>query len=325
MYRHHPFSSAGKFQLNSPCVSVVIPAHNAAATLRATLYSVLQQSFSDLEVLVVDDGSTDNTYSVAGTVDDARLRVIQQSNLGASGARNTGIKAATGEYIAFLDADDLWHRNKLDRQYGFMSRQGASASQTAVWFIDNDLTPLHRGSCPPFRDPLLDVLLFRHLPAFPSTLMVERKLLDQIGLFDESLVILEDWEFAIRLARYGRFLNLDEALTMYRVHPGNRSRDLQLHIAPGFQVLDRLFSDPELPVRIRRQRAKAYAAMFVMYSGGALRSGNFRESVRWGMRAIKQHPSSLFRIAAMPTRRMRRRISRLRGGHTASDWTHLPT
>lgn len=296
--------------VGAPSVSVVIPAHNAAETLQATMNSVLRQSFSDLEVLIVDDGSSDETYSLARTMDDARVSVIQQANRGASGARNAGIKAASGDLIAFLDADDLWYPNKLDRQLEFMRREGAGASQTAVWFINNDLAPLHRGACPPFGDPLLDVLLFRHLPAFPSTLVVERRLLDQVGLFDESLAILEDWEFAIRLARHGRFLNLDEPLTMYRVHPGNRSRDLQLHVAPGFQVLDRLFSEPQLPDRIRDQRARVYAAMFAMYSGGALRSGDLGESVRWGLRAIKRHPSSLLRIVGMPVREMRRRLSR---------------
>lgn len=294
---------------DSPRVSVVIPAHNAAGTLAATVSSVLQQSFTDFEVLIVDDGSGDQTYAVAKGVDDPRVSVIQQKNLGAAGARNSGIEAAAGDYIAFLDADDLWYPEKLGRHLEFMDAEGAEASQTAVQFVRDDLTPLHVGPCPPFRDPLLDVLLFRYLPAFPSTLLVERSLIDRVGLFDQGLVILEDWEFAIRLARHGRFRNLDEPLTMYRVHPGNRSRDLQLHVAPGFQVLDKLFSDPELPDRICRKRSKIYAAMFTMYSGGALRSGDLRTSIKWGMRAIRQHPASVFRVAGMPVRKIKRRVA----------------
>lgn len=303
----------------------MIPAYNSAATLPDTVRSVLRQTFADLEVVIVDDGSEDDTYPVAKKIDDPRVRVLQQDNLGASGARNTGIRAAAGDVVAFLDADDLWYPHKLARQLDFMDRRRADASQTAVWFIDDGMAPISRGPCPPFGDPLLDVLLFRHLPAFPSTLVVARALLDRVGPFNETLEILEDWEFAIRLARHGRFLNLDEALTMYRVHPGNRSRDLQLHIRPGLQVLDELFSDPQLPARIRGERARVYAAMFAMYSGGALRSGDLGESVRWAFRAIRKHPSALVRIVGMPTRRMRRRLSRVAGQRQISDWTPPPS
>lgn len=299
--------------MNPPRVSVVIPAHNAAGTLLATVESVLRQTHSDLEVLVVDDGSSDQTYSLAKSLDDPRVQTIKQDNRGAPAARNTGVRAASGDYIAFLDADDLWVPNKLDRQLGFMRREGARASQTAVWFINNEHVRLYRGHCPPFKDPLLDVLLFRHLPGLMSTLVVERAFLDDVDLLNESLAILEDWELAIRLARRGRFFNLDETLTMYRLHPANRSRDLQLHIAPGFQVLEELFSDPDLPERIRRQRSRVYAAMFMMYAGGASKIGDHRASLKWAARAIRTHPSALNRIAAMPMRRLRRSSISYRG------------
>ena len=295
--------------ITAPRVSVVIPAHNASETLLTAVESVLGQTFSDLEVLIIDDGSTDETYSVALSVTDARVHVIQQENRGAPSARNAGIKAATGHQVAFLDADDLWYPDKLERQLEFMDRVGAGATQTAVQFVSNDLVPLHRGPCPPFADSVLDVLLFRNLPGLMSTLVVERNLLRQVGLFDESLEILEDWEMAIRLARQGSLQNLDVSLTMYRLHPDNRSRNLQIHIAPGFQVLENLFADSQLPDRIRRQRARIYAALFAMYSGGALRSAHYAESLKWGFRAVRTHPSALGPIVGLPLRKMRRRLS----------------
>ena len=298
--------------MTSPTVSVVIPAHNASTTLSATVDSVLGQSFSDLEVVIVDDGSTDDTYSMASSLSDPRIRAVRQENGGAPSARNAGIGEATGDYVAFLDADDLWFPNKLERHLEFMRQRGALASQTALWFVNDSLRRLHRGSCPQFSDPLLDVLLFRHMPGLMSTLVVERQFLQQVGLFDESLAILEDWEIAIRLARGGRFLNLDEALTMYRLHPDNRSLDLEIHIAPGLEVLERVFSDPSLPAHIRRKRARIYAAMYAMYSGGALRAGRYRDSALWASRAIKSHPSALGAVLGLPVRRMRRRLS-LRG------------
>jgi len=297
--------------VSTPNVSVVVPAYNAAATLVATVQSVLDQTFTELEVLIVDDGSSDQTYSLARSLDDGRVEVIQQENRGVAAARNTGIKEARGNYIAFLDADDLWYPKKLEQQLAFMEREDARATQTAVWYVDDGLEPLYFGACPHFRDPLLEVLLFKHLPAFPSTLVSERRVFDKVGLFDESLPILEDWELAVRLARHGELRNMNEPLTMYRIHPGNRSRDLQLHIAPGLQTLERLFSDPQLPTRIRKDRARIYAAMFTMFSGGALRAGEYGQCIKWAFRALRSHPSSLRHMVGLPGRRMRRRVSKL--------------
>lgn len=293
-----------------PRVTVVIPAYNAARTVAATVQSVLNQSVDDLEVLIVDDGSTDSTSSIIKALPDPRVRLVQQNNRGVAAARNVGVNEARGKYIAFLDSDDLWRHYKLERQLGFMDRERARATQTAVLYVNQDLQTLYTGPCPPYKDAFLETLLFRHLPAFPSTLVLERGLIDKIGFFDETLPILEDWEFAVRLARHGELHNVNEFLTLYRIHPGNRSRDLDLHLAPGFKVLDALFEDPELPDRIRVQRDRVYAAMFTMFSGGALRAGQYRECLRWALRAIRKHPSSLRRIAAMPARRIKRRIAK---------------
>ena len=298
--------------MSSPRVSVIIPAYNAMGTIAASVESVLKQDLSDLEIIVVDDGSTDDTFGRVSAIDDPRVRVLRQRNGGVAKARNTGIRAASGRYVAFLDADDLWRPCKLQRQIEAMKREAARASQTAVWFVDEGLRPLFRGHCPDFKDPLLEVLLFRHLPGFSSTFIAERSLLQEIGLFDEGLAILEDWEMAIRVARYGPLVNLDEALTLYRIHPDNRSRDLNLHLEPGFVVLDRLFADPQLPSRIRDRKSRIYAGLFAMYAGGAFKTGDVTGSVKWVSRAVRRHPGSVGSIAMFPIRRIRRRFSRQR-------------
>ena len=293
-----------------PVVTAVVPAYNAASTVADTVQSVLSQTLEDLEVLVVDDGSSDSTSSIVESLDDARVRVIRQENAGVSAARNVGIRESRGEFIAFLDSDDLWCPDKLEQQLAFMEQKSVRATQTGVWYVNQDLLPLYPGPCPPYEDAFLETLLFRHLPAFPSTLVLHRDVFDKVGFFDASLPILEDWEFAVRLARYGELRNMNAYLTLYRIHPGNRSRDIDLHLAPGLKVLEALFGDPELPKRIRVQRPRVYAAMFTMFSGGALRAGQYRECLRWAVRAIRSHPSSLRRIVAMPARRIKRRIAK---------------
>ncbi len=110
--------------MNSPLVSVVIPAYNAAQTLKATVQSVFEQTVQDFEIVIVDDGSKDDTLKVAQSIadSDSRVKVISQPNGGAAAARNTAVRATTGKYLALLDADDLWVAHKLERQIEFLEK-----------------------------------------------------------------------------------------------------------------------------------------------------------------------------------------------------------
>ena len=300
-----------------PAVSVVIPAYNAERTLEASIRSVLAQTMRDLELVVVDDGSADQTVALAGSISDPRVSVLSQDNAGAAAARNTGIRAATGRYVAFLDADDLWVADKLERQLTAFERDPeAIAVQAGAYFVDPALRILSVERCRPASDTLLQFLQFGGLPAVMETLVVRREIFDEIGMFDESLAILEDWELAIRLARHGRVVGLPEPLALYRLHPGNRSHDLQLHVEPGLRVLARLFADASLPVHVRARKRRIYARFYLMLMGGALRERDPRQVAHWGARAVATDPRALGYLAAMPARRMRRaRDARAFAGH----------
>jgi hypothetical protein len=211
--------------------------------------------------------------------------------------------------VAFLDSDDIWLPNKLQRQLELMAaKPGCMASQGSAYFVDDELRPLKLRRCVPVDNPLLTFLRFQNLPNAASSWIVRRELLDQIGGFDPDLVILEDWEFSLRLARYANPLCIDEPLTLYRVHPGNRSRDLDIHIAPGLTVLGRLFVDPALPPAIRAREREIYARFFTMLCGGALRVRRWRACLYWGLRALRTDPRMIGYMAAMPLRRIRRRL-----------------
>ena len=111
--------------MNKPLVTVIIPTYNRAKTIERSINSVLSQSYSNLELIVVDDGSSDNTKSVVENIDDSRVRYIWQNNSGACAARNNGINNARGEYIAFNDSDDTWKPNKLEKQLEVVTKTGA--------------------------------------------------------------------------------------------------------------------------------------------------------------------------------------------------------
>ena len=291
----------------TPLVSVVVPAYNAARTLPATLDSILGQTVTDLEVIVVDDGSTDDTVAAAGSVQDPRVRVLTQPNGGASSARNAGIRAAQGSWVAFVDSDDVWLPTKLERQLAFLAEHpGVRAVQTGAAFVDDDLRVRYERPCHPSRDALLETLYFDNLPSFPSTLLIDRRALDEIGPFDTRLVILEDWDMAIRAARFCDLQSIEEPLSLYRTHPGNRSLDVDIHVEPGTIVLERLFADPDLPERVRARRRSVYARLYLMLAGGSLRVGRRRACARWAARAIWMDPRTVRYVAELPVRRLRR-------------------
>jgi hypothetical protein len=160
---------------------------------------------------------------------------------------------------------------------------------------------------------------FQNTPAAPSTLVADRETLQQIGGFDESLEILEDWELMIRLARNGGLVNVEEPLALYRVHPGNRSRDLEIHVEPGLTVLDRLFADPDLPSEVSSRRREVYARFYTMLSGGALKVGRWSDSMRWGRRALRTDPRMIGYMSLLPLRRVRRKLTSVIGRRSSVE------
>lgn len=295
----------------APLVSVVVPAYNAERTLVATLESVLAQTLQDLEVIVVDDGSTDRTGALGAEILDPRVQVITKPNSGASAARNAGVAAAKGTYVAFLDADDLWLPEKLQKQIAFLeANPSVRAVQTGVYMVDDKLEIQSARPCSPWGDALFDVLMFKNLPAFPSSVVFERLGLEEIGGWDESLVILEDWNLAIEAARYCNLESIAEPLVLYRVHPGNRSRDLGIHVEPGNEILGRLFKDPSLPPHVRVRERHIYGRFFTMLAGGAFRNRQWLQWLRWTALALFRSPRNAKYMLAMPIRRVQRRVSR---------------
>lgn len=292
-----------------PLVSVVIPAYNAARTVCATIDSSLHQTVSDIEVIVVDDGSNDDTAKAVEAIPDPRVRLVRQPNGGAAAARNAGIRHAIAEWVALLDADDIWLPHKLEVQLAVLkSNPDVLAVQSGACFVDDQLRTLSVRPCVQPKDSLLTFLRFQNLPNAASTWVIARRMFEQMGMFDPSLAILEDWDMCIKISRYCNPISISEPLSLYRVHVGNRSRDLDIHIAPGLQVLGELFADPTLPQHIRDHEKEIYARFYTMLAGGAFKVGRWRDCARWSARAVLTDPHMLGYIGSMPIRRLRRRI-----------------
>lgn len=215
-----------------PLVSVVIPAYNAAVHLRATLESVLAQTWRHLEAIVVDDGSTDGTAAIVREFQarDARVRLIQQTNRGVGAARNAGIRAARGSFIAPLDADDLWAPRKLELQLQRLERAGPGTALAYCWSqtIDQDGRLLAWGHPTTLEGRVGSALMLGNFVGNASAPLIRRSALSAVGLYltrayQNGAQGCEDWDLHIRLAERFSLCCVPAYLVNYRQGGGNMS------------------------------------------------------------------------------------------------------
>lgn len=207
----------------NPLVSIIIPTYNGADTIRNSIDSVLQQTYKNVELIVVDDGSTDNTFDILASYRD-KLTVVRQDNAGPSAARNRGISISNGMIIAFLDSDDLWLPTKIEKQVDIMQKLDKSVPcclcNAIVYFPDGrketsfDLAPIK----PSYRVGIwknVTRVLSTRCVLFTQSVAVHRKVITRIGGFDESLRIMEDHDLALRLSLEGPWAYIKEPLVIY--------------------------------------------------------------------------------------------------------------
>jgi glycosyltransferase involved in cell wall biosynthesis len=211
-------------------VSVLIRAFNRADLVREAINSALEQTYKNLEILVVDDGSTDSTADVLRLFRDHRIRTLKHdSNRGVGAACNTGIRAATGELVAWLDSDDVWHPNKVQQQVDFLRQYrevDGVFSDVRIRHLDRNVPSLiehmkafqkylhgkPRGTEFVVSQREMYLCLLQEVPIKPTALMLRRSVFGQVGLFDENARSGEDWEFLLRLARHASFGYIDRPL-----------------------------------------------------------------------------------------------------------------
>ena len=213
-----------KDSAGNPRVTVIIPTYDRAWCLPEAVDSVLAQTRRDFELIVVDDGSGDETRSVLKAY-GSRIRVLEQANRGVSAARNLGIRAARGNLLAFLDADDLWQPEKLARQVAFFDRRpGALICQTEeIWIRRGVRVNPRRRHRKPSGD-IFEASLALCLVS-PSAVMLRRKLIDTVGFFDENLPACEDYDLWLRVSARHPVHLIDAPLVIKRGgHPDQLSR-----------------------------------------------------------------------------------------------------
>jgi glycosyltransferase involved in cell wall biosynthesis len=285
-----------------PLVSIILPVYNSEKTLIKTIKSVLNQTFTDFELLVINDGSQDSTLEVIDDIRDPRMKIFSYPNAGVSASRNRGLAKATGEFISFLDADDLWTPDKLEAQFKALqdNPQAAVAYSWSDWIDESDQF-LRPGGHISVNGNVYTNLLLRDFVESGSNPLIRRQALAEVGGFDESLVHGEDWDMWLRLAARYEFITVPSPQILYRVAPGSASFDVWKMEAGSLRIIERAFAQaPESLQKLKREvLGNRYKYLTLKAIEGPPEGRRGLAAARFFLHAVSNDPTWLRRTKLM--------------------------
>jgi len=260
-----------------PLVSVIIPTFNRANVVKRAINSVLDQTFKDFECIVVDDGSTDETDFVLSEFSN-KIKLVKTENRGVAAARNSGAKAAEGNFIAFLDSDDEWKKEKLSKQFQYMKESGFRISQTdETWVRNGKFVNKSRKYIRPSGDIFYKCL--EVCAVTPSSVMMEKELFFDYGGFDESFPVCEDFDLWLRMSPKEKFGLLDEPLIIkYGGANDQLSNNFGLDKYRIISIFNMLNKNKNLNEEQRNALKEVLSKKIMIYAEGAKKHGNSDEA-----------------------------------------------
>jgi glycosyltransferase involved in cell wall biosynthesis len=275
----------------APLVSVIIPAYNAERFVARTLESVLSQTYTNIQVLVVNDGSTDGTVKIVESYaqKDSRIRILHQPNLGAPAARNCAIKSCEGEYIAPVDADDIWHKEKIQAQIECFLHSSPSVGLVYSWskIIDENDNPL-TGIAHEYRGNVLAELIYSNFVGNGSSPMIRRSCFQTVGDFNLHLQGGQDWDMYLRFAERYQFQVIPKYHVGYRRVLNSISADYENQDRCMATVVDNFEEGhPGVPKTLFRL-SRSYTSFYM--AGRASEAGQYMASLGYLLRCLKLDP-----------------------------------
>lgn len=277
-----------------PKVSVIIPTYNRAAFIEKTVQSVLDQTYKDFEIIVVDDGSTDNTKDVLEQF-GAKIKLLEQKNSERAVARNNGVKNSSGEYIAFLDSDDLWFPDKLKKQVEVLdNKQDVILVYGQCLRINSNTEKIKNAKRQRegYSGFIFENLLMRNLVVSPTPL-IRRDYFEETTGFTTKYIPYEDWEYWLRFSLLGKFHFIKDPLAYYRIHP---EQSVQLAAAEKIEeattlLLEDSFKLKDIPEKIKRKSLGLANLRFCFWYLLADKTEKAKEKLN---KAREQYPNFLF-------------------------------
>lgn len=262
--------------MNNPRISVIIPCYNSEKFIKETMDSVLSQTYRDFEVIVIDDGSKDKTREIIQSFDDERIKYYYKKNGGMADARNEGIKLAKGEHIAFLDHDDIWFSDKLELQLSEIEKSECIGIVYSGYIEINDKHIILRESRPLRKGMILKNLLIEgNIVGTPSCVIVRKRVLDKVGVFNPSLSISADWDLWIRIAKFYQVSFVDKVLLKYRVHENSAHKNLILYEKDSLAVLCSYFKDAAGGGSFRKFKRASFANIYISTAGSCFKNRRY--------------------------------------------------
>jgi glycosyltransferase involved in cell wall biosynthesis len=292
--------------MSPPLVSVIIPNYNYARYLPQAIESALAQSYAPVEVIVVDDGSQDDSLEVLKGY-GSRIRWVTQSNQGVAAARNHGALLSQGSFLAFLDADDYWLPAKLERQIErFLQKPELGLVYCGVdEFNEHGTVSLRQDGMEGW---VLPELLLLRRPAFfggGSGFVTPRALFDEVGGFDETLSTSADWDLACRIAARRPFGFVPEVLLKYRLHRANMHTNVRVMERDMLLVYAKHFG--QASTELQAIRRASYGRLHMILAGSYFRAGQYQQFGRHALKSLCLAPANSARLLGYPWRRWQRR------------------
>lgn len=249
-----------------PLISVVIPVYNGEKTIRQTIESVINQTFSNFELIVIDDGSQDSTLDIVRSISDSRLKVFSFPNAGLAASRNRGIQLASGDYISFIDADDLWTGDKLEAQLkALLDNPQAAVAFSWTDCIDESGQFSRRGNYSTVSGNVYAQLLLTDFIENGSNLLIRSEAFKKVSYFNESLPAAEDWEMWLRLAANYEFVVVPSPQVLYRLSTTSMSANVVRQEAACLQVIDQAFAQAPDSVQHLKKPSLANLYKYLTY------------------------------------------------------------
>ncbi|RUT04244.1 glycosyl transferase [Dulcicalothrix desertica PCC 7102] len=249
-----------------PIVSVIVPAYNCESTIIETIVSIQNQTLFDIEIIVINDGSTDNTLDRLMTIQDKRLKILSYENRGLPTARNRGIAHATSPYISFIDADDLWAPDKLELQVAALkSHPNAGVAYSWTICMDNEGKNFYPGVQASYQGNVFSNLLVCNFIASGSNVLLTRQVIDAVGEFDSTLKSCEDWDYWLRVARSWEFVVIPKPQIIYRLSSGAMSSKIDVMEKYQLLVLEKAFTEAPKEYQHLKKQGQSYIYQFLTH------------------------------------------------------------
>ena len=281
-------------------ISIIIPAYDAEKYLANTIQSVINQTFTDWELIIINDGSTDGTLELINNFQDkdSRIKVFSYENAGVAHSRNRGIAEAKGEYIAFLDADDLWTPDKLEMQLKVLQKNSdASVAYSWVDYIDEAGKFLYPGSHITVNGDAYSKLLINNFLENGSNPLVRRDALAKIGNFDVNLPPAEDWDLYLRLALEYQFVVIPKPQILYRLCTNSCSANIIKMETQALRVIEKAYNQtPESLQYLKRETlAKLYEYLLFRTLESNPQRKQFWQASKYFYKMLGYNPAILLR------------------------------